>query len=61
MPGVVIEFIPRWLGIENMDHKPYAEYWMGAHPSASSELHNRKWRSLFVRIDKGISRNNNWR
>src|SRR6266487_3137863 len=32
------EFIPHWLGIENTDHKPYAEYWMGAHPSASSEL-----------------------
>src|SRR4051812_12598779 len=32
------EFIPYWLGIENKEHKPYAEYWMGAHPSASSEL-----------------------
>jgi mannose-6-phosphate isomerase len=32
------EFIPHWLGIENTGHKPYAEYWMGAHPSASSEL-----------------------
>ena len=32
------EFIPRWLGIKNKEHKPYAEYWMGAHPSASSEL-----------------------
>jgi len=32
------EFIPHWLGIENTQHKPYAEYWMGAHPSASSEL-----------------------
>jgi mannose-6-phosphate isomerase len=32
------EFIPHWLGIENSLHKPFAEYWMGAHPSASSEL-----------------------
>ncbi len=32
------DFIPRWLGIENKEHKPYAEYWMGAHPSASSVL-----------------------
>jgi len=32
------EFIPALLGFENKDHKPYAEYWMGAHPSASSEL-----------------------
>jgi len=32
------EYIPHWLGINNEDHKPYAEYWMGAHPSASSEI-----------------------
>lgn len=32
------EFIPHWLGIENKENKPFAEYWMGAHPSASSTL-----------------------
>ena len=32
------EFIPKWLGEENTGHQPYAEYWMGAHPSASSIL-----------------------
>ncbi|HWB28815.1 MAG TPA: mannose-6-phosphate isomerase, class I [Chitinophagaceae bacterium] len=32
------EFIPHWLGIENTAHKPYAEFWMGAHPSASAAL-----------------------
>jgi len=32
------EFIPAWLGIENKEQKPYAEYWMGAHPSASSDI-----------------------
>lgn len=32
------DFIPNWLGIENKEHKPFAEYWMGAHPSASSHL-----------------------
>ena len=32
------EFIPHWLGIENTEHKPYAEYWMGAHPSAPSAV-----------------------
>lgn len=32
-------FIPQWLGINNPDHKPFAEYWMGAHPSASSTIH----------------------
>lgn len=31
-------YIPDWLGVENKDNKPYAEYWMGAHPSASSIL-----------------------
>ncbi len=32
------EYIPHWLGIKNTEHKPFAEYWMGAHPSASSRL-----------------------
>ncbi|MGI8951543.1 MAG: mannose-6-phosphate isomerase, class I [Chitinophagaceae bacterium] len=32
------EFIPHWLGIKNAEHKPFAEYWMGAHPSASSTI-----------------------
>ena len=32
------EFIPHWLGIKNEEQKPYAEYWMGAHPSALSNL-----------------------
>lgn len=30
------EYIPAWLGIDNSEHKPFAEYWMGAHPSAPS-------------------------
>jgi mannose-6-phosphate isomerase len=32
------EYIPKLLGIKNEEHKPCAEYWMGAHPSASSEI-----------------------
>lgn len=32
------EFIPQLLGFENYDHKPCAEFWMGAHPSASGKL-----------------------
>ena len=32
------EFIPQLLGFENAVHKPCAEYWMGAHPSASGKL-----------------------
>jgi len=31
-------FIPHWLGMENTENKPFAEYWMGAHPSASSTI-----------------------
>jgi mannose-6-phosphate isomerase len=30
------EFIPALLGISNRDRKPYAELWIGAHPSAPS-------------------------
>ncbi len=32
------QFIPHWMGVENTGHKPYAEYWMGAHPLAPSLL-----------------------
>ncbi len=32
------EFIPAFLGVTNPEHKPFAEYWMGAHPLAPSEL-----------------------
>jgi mannose-6-phosphate isomerase len=33
------DFLPQLLGIANEDKKPYAEYWLGAHPSAPSILH----------------------
>ena len=29
-------FIPQLLGRSNPDHRPFAEYWLGAHPSRSS-------------------------
>ncbi|MDR0792581.1 MAG: mannose-6-phosphate isomerase, class I [Chitinophagaceae bacterium] len=32
------DYMPHWLNIENNERKPYAEYWMGAHPSAPSEI-----------------------
>jgi len=32
------DYIPHWLNIDNAQHKQYAEFWMGAHPSASSVL-----------------------
>jgi mannose-6-phosphate isomerase len=32
------DFIPELLGIQKENNKPFAEYWMGAHPSASSSI-----------------------
>lgn len=32
------DFIPHLLNRENPGHKPFAEYWMGAHPTASSTV-----------------------
>jgi mannose-6-phosphate isomerase len=44
-------FIPHLLGIKNDEHVPCAEYWMGAHPSASSELMiDKKPQSLYQLI-----------
>src|SRR5690348_14834060 len=32
------EFIPQLLGVENKARQPYAEYWLGAHDKAASEV-----------------------
>ncbi len=32
------QFIPALMGINNTFNEPYAEYWMGAHPAAVSEI-----------------------
>lgn len=32
------EFLPRLLNIPNPDHQPFAEYWLGAHPSAPAHI-----------------------
>lgn len=32
------EFLPALLGVSNTDHQPFAEYWMGVHPLAPSEV-----------------------
>jgi mannose-6-phosphate isomerase len=32
------QFLPELLGIPNKDGKPFAEYWMGAHPKSSSTV-----------------------
>ncbi|WP_336516755.1 mannose-6-phosphate isomerase, class I [Pollutibacter soli] len=32
------DFIPSLLSIENTDHKPFAEYWLGTHPGGVSRI-----------------------
>jgi mannose-6-phosphate isomerase len=32
------EFIPTLMKVENPNHQPFAEYWMGAHPSAPAQI-----------------------
>lgn len=31
-------FLPSLLHIKNVSHKPFAEYWLGAHPKAASDI-----------------------
>lgn len=33
-----LTFLPQFLGLNNTEHQPFAEYWMGAHPSAPADL-----------------------
>jgi mannose-6-phosphate isomerase len=33
------EFLPQLLQVPNTDHRPFAEYWLGAHPLSSSAIH----------------------
>ena len=35
-------FLPQLMREENVNHLPYAEYWMGAHPSASSMIETKE-------------------
>lgn len=35
-------FIPQLLGIENKQEKPFAEYWIGAHPNHTSTLESKE-------------------
>jgi mannose-6-phosphate isomerase len=50
-------FIPNLMGIENVNHLPYAEYWMGAHPSAASVVATAKGEiSLTILIKENPSK-----
>lgn len=45
------EFLPQLLGIKNPDQQPVAEYWLGAHPQAPSQVENEST-SLFQKIQE---------
>lgn len=43
------EFIPQLLGIANIEHKPFAEYWLGTHPNHPACIENSEQKlSVFV-------------
>lgn len=44
-------FIPELIGQENREEKPFAEYWLGAHPNASATLENDEETSLLQAIE----------
>src|ERR1700753_60081 len=49
-----INYIPRLLSLPNPEQKPYAEYWIGAHDSASAEIENEQEEKITLNtyIDK---------
>jgi len=56
------QFIPELLHIENKEHRPFAEYWLGAHPNHPSSLQvNNVSYTLndFIRQHKEISTGKN--
>ena len=42
-------YIPALLGINNTEHRPFAEYWLGAHENAPSQLENGQNLHQFIR------------
>ncbi|HEU4903792.1 MAG TPA: mannose-6-phosphate isomerase, class I, partial [Flavisolibacter sp.] len=44
-------FIPELIGQENREQKPFAEYWLGAHPNAPATLENEESTSLLQAIN----------
>lgn len=42
------DFIPRLLGIENKDHRPFAEYWLGTHLNGPARVHHQERTSLLL-------------
>ncbi|HEV7331412.1 MAG TPA: mannose-6-phosphate isomerase, class I [Flavisolibacter sp.] len=46
------QFIPDLIEMENEEQKPFAEYWLGAHPNAPAHLINGKEESLYDAIQQ---------
>jgi mannose-6-phosphate isomerase len=46
------EFIPNLIGKENEEKKPFAEYWLGAHPNSPAQLLNGEEVSLYTAIQQ---------
>ena len=44
------KFIPQLIGTENKEDKPFAEYWLGAHPASPALLLNGDSISLYEAI-----------
>ena len=42
------EFIPHLLGLENSQHKPFAEYWMGAHQNHPAHIEGKVALNNFI-------------
>lgn len=46
-------FLPQLLGIKNEENRPFAEYWLGVHPSASAQVaFQNSWYPLQQLIDE---------
>jgi mannose-6-phosphate isomerase len=43
------QYIPKLLGIDNKENKPFAEYWLGAHDNAPAQLDNGEGLHDFIR------------
>lgn len=46
-------FIPHLLGIENVEHRPYAELWMGTHPDLPSRVEKDGTQVLLEEVSGG--------
>ena len=52
------KYIPHLLNIDNTIHQPFAEYWMGIHPSGVSQIETAAgWQSLDIFLQKNYGQN----